>query len=91
MSGTCSTSPQEVPHKRVFRCVCILSSTGGRPDPRLAATSGQSLAGLETFFPGQTDLALTNVQSEGSGCEERRGLGGGVLVGERGRRERWEC
>ncbi|CAK9078125.1 unnamed protein product [Durusdinium trenchii] len=37
----------------------------------LAATSGQSLAGLETFFPGQTDLALTNVQSEGSGCEER--------------------
>ncbi|CAK8990489.1 unnamed protein product [Durusdinium trenchii] len=38
----------------------------------LAATSGQSLAGLETFFPGQTDLALTNVQSEGSGCEDYR-------------------
>ena len=37
--------------------------------PRLSATSGKSLAGLETWFPGQTDLALTNVQSEGS-CQD---------------------
>eukprot|EP00434_Breviolum_minutum_P031541 symbB.v1.2.027890.t1/scaffold2895.1/size67727/2 len=37
-----------------------------------SATSGKSFAGLETLFPGQTDLALTNVQTEGSSCEDFR-------------------
>ena len=33
----------------------------------LATTSGKSPAGLETFFPKMTDLALTDVQS--GACE----------------------
>lgn len=36
----------------------------------LAATSHKSLAGLETFFPGMTDLALTDVQT--GACEDFR-------------------
>ena len=54
-------------HKRV---VIRLSSTRKLHLPRFSATSGKSFAGLETLFPGQTDLALTNVQTEGSSCED---------------------
>ena len=36
----------------------------------LAATSHKSLAGLETLFPGMTDLALTDVQT--GACEDFR-------------------
>ena len=37
------------------------------PDSRLAVASGTSPVGLETFFPGQTDLALA-----GPGCQAWR-------------------
>eukprot|EP00931_Biecheleriopsis_adriatica_P060620 TRINITY_DN36417_c0_g1_i1.p1 TRINITY_DN36417_c0_g1~~TRINITY_DN36417_c0_g1_i1.p1 ORF type:complete len:557 (+),score=98.00 TRINITY_DN36417_c0_g1_i1:176-1672(+) len=37
----------------------------------LTLTTGKQLAGLETFFPGQTDLALTDPMSEGE-CKDFR-------------------
>jgi len=52
---------QSFPTFTLIQCTLILMSY-----ILLSATSGKSLAGLETWFPGQTDLALTNVQSEGS-------------------------
>ena len=47
-------------------------------EARLSATSGKSLAGLETFIPGQTDLALTNVRSEGA-CQAWHGTASRVF------------
>lgn len=57
---------QSFPTFTLIQCTLILMSY-----ILLSATSGKSLAGLETWFPGQTDLALTNVQSEGS-CQDFR-------------------
>ena len=69
---TMSSRPSEafiLTHARK-RVVIWLSSVRKLHLPRFSATSGKSFAGLETLFPGQTDLALTNVQTEGSSCED---------------------